>query len=234
MDAWVGRTPWVLVWLFFAATASAAPSSADRIAGALAPTDCVQPESRAIEKKQTPQPAPAAASTPSPNSSKLQRQTKLPPARLATPPEPAPPPDLPPSETAPAGAGFAVPTIGDAYIPEVPIEPEIPMGLGPAPNLNQHEAAKVDDTLIIDETWRGGDAGLISLCGLPGIKSLTIKNAPLTDAALDYIATLPNLKVLKIESTTFSARALAKLQRQRPIEIIIARGQARVTESTTR
>jgi hypothetical protein len=170
------------------------------------------------ERQPTQQASPGVAPS---RGAKAQPPAKSQSPRAITPAEPAPPPDLLPSEAAPAGAGFAVPTIGEVYIPEIPIDSEIPL-VAPTQAIEQHEAQAEDSALTIDDTWQGGDAGLKSLCGLPGITSLTIKNARLTDAALDYIAAIPNLKILTIQSTPFSAAALAKLQRQRPIEVIVA------------
>jgi hypothetical protein len=219
MDAWVGRMPWAMLFgLYFAVTAHAGPHSLPTTAGIqqaqAGPAVSSRPETAlkfAAGKKPV-----AAVQSP----------------RAAAPQEPAPPPDLPPPESAPAGAGFVVPAIGDVYVPEAPVIPETPLGLAPAKAIEQHEASEEDDSLIIDQTWRGGDLGLASLCGLPGITSLTIKNAPLTDAALDYIAAIPNLKTLDIEGTPFSYRALARFRLQRPGAFVIARGNSALGSSS--
>jgi hypothetical protein len=229
MDARIGRMPWVLAGLFFAATASAAPG------GFLV-------ESPAIEQKPTVDKAIPPRSAPkllSPAPAKTSAAVKTAP-RPVTPAEPAPPPDLPPSEIAPAGAGFAVPTIGDVYVPEAPVLPELPLGIappriaGPDGIIVPDEASAEDNTLTIDAGWRGGDIGLATLCGLPGITSLTLKNAPLTDAALDHIAAIPNLRTLHIEGNTFSARALARFRAQRPTACVVARGNSPAVRSAAR
>jgi hypothetical protein len=116
-----------------------------------------------------------------------------------------PPPEVPagqststvePSES--AGIGF----IGDAYM-----SPEF---------FNGEENREPELVLTIDEQWRGGDAGLAALFDLGSSVRLRFKRAPLTDAALEQVAALPQLQSVEVEGCAFSAEALNALRQRRP------------------
>jgi hypothetical protein len=125
-----------------------------------------------------------------------------------------PPPDVPdaqststvePSEA--AGVGF----IGDAYI-----SPEF---------FNGTENREPELVLTIGEQWRGGDAGLAALLDLGSIVTLRFHEAPLTDAALEQLAALPQLRSVEVEGCHFSAEALNALRQRQPRMRIIIDGK---------
>jgi hypothetical protein len=126
-------------------------------------------------------------------------------------PQPEPPPDLPPAGIDHVATAEQTPTlIADAYV-----SPLVPKGVVSVPR---------DDSLTIDENWRGGDEGLASLCDLPRLCTLTLSRAPLTDAALDMIAQMPAIQSLEIEDMRFSPAAIAKFRTRQPQARIVARG----------
>jgi len=144
----------------------------------------------------------------------------LPPPAAAPPAEVeviAPPPDLPAEVVAPAAAeapvlAFAEVFIADAFAPPGVLEPA--------------EGELAEESLTIDKHWRGGNTGLSLLADLPELTSLSLHRAPLTDAALERIAALPQLKSLDIEFTSFSFEALTRFRERRPQTRVFARGQA--------
>jgi hypothetical protein len=138
----------------------------------------------------------------------------LPPAAEA--PLPDPPPDLPPDEVLPR-AEAPLPAVGEVLIADA-FAPPLAAEAGAT---NEAEAS-----LTIDEDWRGGDAGLAALRDLPLLRSLSLRRAPLTDAALEQIAALPQLQSLDIEGTPISGKLLSIVRQKRPELRIFARGNA--------
>lgn len=135
----------------------------------------------------------------------------------APPPPPAPPPDAPPLDGAPPAPAFLAPAIGEAFVGDLLLA-------GEAPLIGLDEQSR--QSLVIDQAWRGSEAGLALLRDLPEIRSLALHRAPLHDAALDQIATLPNLESLDIERTSITSAGLEKLRERRPDIRIFARGDA--------
>jgi len=126
-------------------------------------------------------------------------------------PLPDPPPNLPLAGREPKQALASEPVlIADAYV---------------SPLLSKDVAiAARGESLTIDQSWRGGDDGLVPLCDLPELSSLNLSRAPLTDAALDTIAQLPAIQSLEIEDMRFSAAALEKFRTRQPRARVVARG----------
>ena len=145
------------------------------------------------------------------------------PARPIAPQTPAPPPALP-SENTPVNEIATLILSGQVRIADAFVSPDFV----PAP-----DADVIDDTqikklqsLTLDHHWRGGDDGLAALREFPNLVSLTLRNAPLTDRALDQIAKLPRLQSLDIDSVPISAKALTKFRTAKPKINLSARGKA--------
>ena len=66
-----------------------------------------------------------------------------------------------------------------------------------------------DDQFIDDESMR-------ILADLPGLNRLHIKGTHVTDAGLEHIAKMKNLRVLELDIDQFSTTALDRLRQQRP------------------
>ena len=125
-----------------------------------------------------------------------------------------PPPETPagqptstvePSE--PAGSGF----IGDAYV-----SPEF---------INGIENKEPELLITIDDQWRGGDAGLAALLELGSSMKLRFQHAPLSDAALEQVAALPQLQSVEFEGCHFSADAVDALRQRQPRAQIVVDGK---------
>jgi len=131
--------------------------------------------------------------------------------------EPAPPPDDLPPETAPPAPALAAPAIADAFVGGEFV------GVADVSADADEGPAK---SLTIDRAWRGSDKGLTGLRELTNVVSLSVHEAPLTDAAIPHIAALRGLQSLDIQSTPFSPAALAAFRKQRPEVRLFARGNA--------
>jgi len=127
---------------------------------------------------------------------------------------PAPPPDEPPPLVE-AREALDV-AIADAFVADV-----LTVDLEPSPS---DEVS--NESLILDKSWRGGDAGLASLREVPRLVSLSIDHAPLTDLALDHIAALSDLAELDVRGTSFTSAALYKFRERRPTTRVYAIGTA--------
>jgi predicted metalloprotease with PDZ domain len=82
------------------------------------------------------------------------------------------------------------------------------------------------EALVLGKSWRGGDTGLAVLRELPALTSLTIDDAPLTDAALEILARLPKLRELDLHGTSFTAEALYTFRKEHPQVRFFAHGDA--------
>jgi hypothetical protein len=107
----------------------------------------------------------------------------------------------------PVGVGF----IGDAFVS--------------SEFLDGTERQEPESVITIDDQWRGGDAGLAALHDLGNTVRLRFQRAPLTDAALEHIASIPQLQSVEMEDCRFSAEALAKLREWQPRTQIVVRGK---------
>jgi hypothetical protein len=138
-----------------------------------------------------------------------------PPTEPLPPIEPPPPADEPAeiADAPPPAEAIAFDLLGDVFIADA------------AGFMHTGEEA-LSDSLVLDKSWRGGDAALAALAHLPHVVSLQIAGAPLTDAALPHIAALPRLEMLELSGTAFTAEGLRKFRRQRPSTQIYARGDA--------
>ena len=87
--------------------------------------------------------------------------------------------------------------------------------------------ATPSQTLVLDQEWQGGDAGLAALADLPQIATLSIEGANLTDTALEHVAVLPCLLRLKIRGGQFTADALLKFRQSRPATRVFTVSQER-------
>ena len=126
----------------------------------------------------------------------------------------APPPDVVADQGASAGelsTTTGVGLIGDAYV-----SPEF---------LDGTEPMEPVSVLTIDKDWRGGDAGLASLLDLGSILKLRIQRAPLTDAALEQLAAIPDLQSVELEGCHFSAEALHRLSERQPRTQVVVHGE---------
>ncbi len=156
-------------------------------------------------------------------------------ARPAEINEPAPPP--PPSEPLPPIEPPGLPAAELAPIADAPLAPA-PAAEGlafdfvgevliaDAAGFMPGSEEALGDSLVLDKSWRGGDAGLAALAHLPHVVSMQIAGAPLTDAALPHIAALPRLEMLELSGTSFTAQGLREFRQQRPEAQIYARGDA--------
>ncbi len=127
---------------------------------------------------------------------------------------PDPPPDLPEDEILPA-AEAPLAAIGEGFIGEAFV----------MPLFADHSASNEGEaSLTIDQDWRGGDAELALLGDLPQLTSLSLRRAPLSDAAVERIAALPRLTAVEIDGTPITAAALNKLRQQKPQLRVFARG----------
>jgi hypothetical protein len=158
---------------------------------------------------------------------------------VAPPPPAALPPMPPPGEERPPPADFEAaidaalegvvegPIIGaiaDAFVGEA-IE---------VLDVDEVETASTDDAtgflmqevLVLDESWRGGDQGLAELADVPSIVNLSIQDAKLTDAALDHIAKLPRLADLSVRGSQITADGLRHFRTKSPKTRIYASGDA--------
>jgi len=129
---------------------------------------------------------------------------------------PDPPPDIPEDEIIPKADAPLV-AVGEGFIGEAFVSPL----LAGIPAANESEAA-----LTIDQDWRGGDAELAVLGELPQVTSLSLRRAPLSDAAVAQIAALPRLAAVEIDGTPITPTALNKLRQQKPQLRVYARGNA--------
>jgi len=126
---------------------------------------------------------------------------------------PEPPPEVPANQAAStvesttAGIGL----IGDAYV-----SPEFITGV---------ETKESELVLTIDENWRGGDAGLAALLDSGSIVRLRLQRAPLTNAALEQIAAIPQLQTVELEGCQFSAEGLNRLRQRQPRTQIVVHGK---------
>jgi len=128
---------------------------------------------------------------------------------------PAPPPDEPPPLVEAREALDAA--IAEAFVGEV-----IVVAVEASPSDEQ----VAGESLILDKSWRGGDAGMASLREVPRLVSLSIDHAPLTDAALDHLAALADLAELDIRGTAFTSAGLYKFRERRPTTRVYAIGTA--------
>jgi hypothetical protein len=86
--------------------------------------------------------------------------------------------------------------------------------------------AQVATTLMLGKQWRGGDDGLKVLKDVPEIWSITVNSAKVSDAALLYVAELPNLNSFVVRDTPVTREGLRKLRERKPNLQIQARGEA--------
>jgi len=84
-------------------------------------------------------------------------------------------------------------------------------------------AGAVQSTATIDANWKGGNDGLKDLAALEGHVTLTFRDAPLTDEALQHVAAVKNLASLAIFGGKLSAPGLLKFHRENPKVQISAR-----------
>jgi hypothetical protein len=84
-------------------------------------------------------------------------------------------------------------------------------------------AGAVQSTATIDANWKGGNEGLKDLAALEGQVTLTFRDAPLTDEALQHVAAVKNLASLAIFGGKLSAPGLLKFHREHPQVQISAR-----------
>ncbi len=116
-----------------------------------------------------------------------------------------PPPEIPAAESASTATLTNVSGVG--LIDEAYVSPEFSKGIEPKdPEL----------MLTIDEQWRGGDAGLAALLDLGSVVKLRLSRAPLTDAALDQIAAIPQLQSIEFDGCRFSPEAVNRLRQRQP------------------
>ncbi len=126
------------------------------------------------------------------------------PSSLEPPPEsPVGQPVLAVESSTPTGGSF----IGDAYV-----SPEF---------VNGREDKEPVFQLMIDEHWRGGDAGLAALLELGSVMKVRFQRAPLTDAALDQLATVAHLQSAEFECCHFSVKAIERLRQRQPLTQIV-------------
>jgi hypothetical protein len=180
------------------------------IFGDVVPRIIVQPEEEAKLGIEIPEEPPAIE--------KLAQVAEVPAA--AEPPKekivgPAPPPDEPPPVVEDRDGLDAA--IAEAFVADV-IQVEI------GPLLSDEGVGQ--ESLLLDKQWRGGDAGVTSLQGVPRLVSLSIDHAPLTDAALDHVAGLAELAELDVRGTPFTSAGLYKFRERRPATRVYAIGTA--------
>jgi hypothetical protein len=144
-----------------------------------------------------------------------------PPSEPLPPIEPALPADVPPPADD-AARLVEPPVLAEAIAFDLAGEVLIADAAGFMPGFEE----TTSESLVLDASWRGGDAGLAALAHLPHVVSLQISSAPLTDAALPHIASMPRLETLELSGTAFTAAGLRKFRRQRPAAQIYARGDA--------
>jgi membrane-associated protease RseP (regulator of RpoE activity) len=82
------------------------------------------------------------------------------------------------------------------------------------------------EALVLDKDWKGGDAELATLADLPGLASLSLDGAKLTDDALAHIAALPKLRELNLRGGQLTSAGLAKFRASHPATRIYAIGPA--------
>jgi hypothetical protein len=129
---------------------------------------------------------------------------------------PDPPPDLPEDEILPVGEA-PLAAVGEGFIGEAFVSPLLAHAV---------ESNESDASLTIDQDWRGSDADLAVLGELPHVTSLSLRRAPLSDAAVAQIAALPRLAAVEVDGTPITPAALNKLRQQRPHVHVYARGNA--------
>jgi hypothetical protein len=128
---------------------------------------------------------------------------------------PAPPPDEPPPAVEPREALDSA--IAEAFVEDVvAVDVAFPVETEAIPS----------ESLTLDKSWHGGDAGVASLRDVPRLVSLSIDHAPLTDAALSNLATLPNLAELDVCGTSFTSAGLYKFRERQPATRVYAIGTA--------
>jgi hypothetical protein len=82
------------------------------------------------------------------------------------------------------------------------------------------------NSIALDRNWRGDVTSLALLGDLPHITFVSIQGAALSGAAVEQLASLPNLQEVEIERTEVPSDALWRLREKRPNARIIARGRA--------
>jgi hypothetical protein len=111
--------------------------------------------------------------------------------------------------------------IGDAFVGELFMADAVVL---------EGEAAGDDAplaTLLLDQDWRGEDAALQLLSDLPGVSTLSITSAKVTDAALAHIAAQPGLEMLEIHAgSSVTAAGLRNFRQARPNVRVYARGDS--------
>jgi len=128
---------------------------------------------------------------------------------------PAPPPDEPPPAVEVPGALDAA--IAEAFVADaVAVDFAFPVEAEEIPS----------ESLTLDRSWRGGDAGIASLREVPRLVSLSIDHAPLTDAALNHLAALTNLAELDVRGAAFTSAGLYEFRARRPATRVYAIGRA--------
>jgi hypothetical protein len=84
----------------------------------------------------------------------------------------------------------------------------------------------MQEVLVLDENWRGGDAGLAELADVPSIVNVSIQEAEVTDAALAHLAKLPRLADLSVRGSQITADGLRQFRLKSPQTRIYASGDA--------
>jgi hypothetical protein len=88
------------------------------------------------------------------------------------------------------------------------------------------EEIETSASLMLGKQWHGGDDALKVLKDVPEIWSISLSGANVTDAALQYMAELPNLSNLQVRDTAVTRQGLRKLREQKPELQVQARGEA--------
>jgi hypothetical protein len=186
------------------------PLEVGLVLGGVVPRLIIQPEEEAILGIEIPDEPPAVE--------ELLKVADAP-AAVSPPAEeivgPSPPPDDPPPLVEAREALDAA--IAEAFVGEV-----IEVAVEPSPSDEEVSS----ESLILDKSWRGGDAGVASLREVPRLVSLSIDHAPLTDEALDHIAALADLAELDVRGTAFTSAGLHKFRERRPTTRVYAIGTA--------
>lgn len=82
--------------------------------------------------------------------------------------------------------------------------------------MQEEGAVAVQSSVNIDSRWKGGNEGIKDLAALEGQVELILRDAPLTDEALQHIGAIKQLTAFSIFGGDLSAEALLKFHREHP------------------
>jgi hypothetical protein len=90
---------------------------------------------------------------------------------------------------------------------------------------------KWDKNVTLGPEWKGGNSGLVHLCGLDFVGELAVEYSEFDDGALDRVVSLPRLTGLRLRNTRVSADGLRTLRRARDLVMLQVEGE-KVSDDT--